>query len=93
MKGRGSGATSASKRGNLGVTDRYYKYKDWINLSTEKQQRVRELKQQRLDRDKRTRNTSSVTSKPTSEPQKEPEKTVVQSEVGAMMSQRKPRSL
>jgi hypothetical protein len=77
------------KNKNFGVTDRYYKYKEWINLTADQQAKVRELK---ANREKRARNVNTVE---TTAPKPSP-KTVTfeqvelkQSEVGAIMSQRK----
>jgi hypothetical protein len=47
--GRGRGQRS-EKRGNAKVEDKYYPYSEWIKLTPEQQQKVRELK---AERDKR----------------------------------------
>jgi hypothetical protein len=87
--GRGRGQRSG--RANLKVEDKYCPYAEWVKLSPEQQQKVRDLK---ADRDKR-RNVQPVERnvKQRSDIEANNNEAVVQtkqSEVGAMMSQRKP---
>jgi hypothetical protein len=94
--GRGAGRASSGRgrsqrlgRGNNKVEDKYYPYNEWIKLSPEQQQKVRDLK---AERDKRRnvnqedRNVKAKTESDTTEPAIESKN----HNIGAMMSQRKP---
>jgi hypothetical protein len=93
-RGTGRGGRGRGQRGGrspLKVEDKYYPYNEWVKLTPEQQQKVRELK---ADRDKR-RNVQPVERnvRARSEGDISGSDTIPQSknsEVGAIMSQRKP---
>jgi hypothetical protein len=77
------------RSGNLGVTDRYYKYEEWTNLTADQQAKVRELK---ANREKRARNASATESSPKPSPKLSSEPNDCKpsaAEIGAIMSQHK----
>jgi hypothetical protein len=79
------------KNPNLKVTDKYYKYEDWINLTEDPKAKVRELKAKRLEKTKRKAapTTSDRNVKPKEDSEQKPPSN---SEIGAIMSSRKPAS-
>jgi hypothetical protein len=95
--GRGTGRNGArgraqrTGRSSSKVEDKYYPYNEWVKLTPEQQQKVRELK---AERDKR-RSVQSVERnvKPRTDNESiQPDTSSKNSEIGAIMSQRKPAS-
>jgi hypothetical protein len=85
----------AKPKRNMQVTDRYYTYSEWINLTEDQQRQVRELKAKNKNKDKRKANVQymdrNVKPKDNDDDSKPPPSTS-NSEIGAMMSSRKPAS-
>jgi hypothetical protein len=94
VRGSGRGTTvrgrgQRSGRANLKVEDKYYPYNEWVKLTPEQQQKVHDLK---ADRDKR-RNVQQVERNVKPKSEAEPaENSIKNSQIEAMMSQRKPVS-